>query len=125
MFIGFTGHAFDSEKEFGLKKDETNHLSGYTFVLQNIREEERPNHYAWIADLHVSDASGKEKWTMPVPIGAVKLVAFFLDHWSWFPVTRDQLTMLSYGNVCESGKYFAEYSIDEISFDIKNLYYLS
>jgi len=60
MFIGFTGHAFDSEKEFGLKKDETNHLSGYTFVLQNIREEERPNHYAWIADLHVSDASGKE-----------------------------------------------------------------
>ena len=60
MFIGFTGHAFDSEKEFGLKKDETNHLGGYTFVLQNIREEERPNHYAWIADLHVSDASGKE-----------------------------------------------------------------
>ena len=60
MFIGFTGHAFDTEKEFGLKKDETNHLSGYTFVLQNIREEERPNHYAWIADLHVSDASGKE-----------------------------------------------------------------
>ena len=60
MFIGFTGHAFDIEKEFGLKKDETNHLSGYTFVLQNIREEERPNHYAWIADLHVSDASGKE-----------------------------------------------------------------
>ena len=60
MFIGFTGHAFDSEKEFGLKKDETNHLSGYTFVLQNIREEERPNHYAWIADLHVSNASGKE-----------------------------------------------------------------
>ena len=60
MFIGFTGHAFDNEKEFGLKKDETNHLSGYTFVLQNIREEERPNHYAWIADLHVSDASGKE-----------------------------------------------------------------
>ena len=60
MFIGFTGHAFDTEKEFGLKKDETNHLGGYTFVLQNIREEERPNHYAWIADLHVSDASGKE-----------------------------------------------------------------
>ena len=60
MFIGFTGHAFDIEKEFGLKKDETNHLGGYTFVLQNIREEERPNHYAWIADLHVSDASGKE-----------------------------------------------------------------
>jgi len=57
MFVGFTGHSFDSEKEFGLKKGESEHLSGYSFTLYNIREEERPNHYAYIADLVVADAS--------------------------------------------------------------------
>jgi cytochrome c-type biogenesis protein CcmF len=59
MFVGFTGHAFDSEKEFGLKTGESEHLSGYTFTLYNIREEERPNHYAWISDVQVSDQFGK------------------------------------------------------------------
>ena len=53
MFIGFTGHAFDSEKEFGLKKGESESLKGYTFVLDGLREEERSNHYSWIADLQV------------------------------------------------------------------------
>ncbi len=53
MFIGFTGHAFDQEKEFGLKTGESEHLKGYKFVLNDLREEERPNHYAWIADLQV------------------------------------------------------------------------
>ena len=73
----------------------------------------------------ISDACGRRKWSALVPIGAVKLAAFFFDRFSWFPITRDQLTMLENGNVCESGKYFAQYGIDEISFDIKNLDYLS
>lgn len=55
MFVGFTGHAFDSEKEFGLKKGESDHLNNYTFLLTDLREEERPNHYAWIADLEVKN----------------------------------------------------------------------
>ncbi len=82
--------------------------------------------YSWREMLKViSDACGKKKWSVPVPIGAVKLVAFFFDCFSWFPVTRDQLTMLAQGNVYESSKYFAQYGIDEISFNVKNLDYLS
>ena len=82
--------------------------------------------YSWREILKViSEACGKKKWITPVPIGAVKLAAFFFDRFSWFPVTRDQLTMLAQGNVCESSKYFAQYGIDEISFDVKNLDYLS
>ena len=81
--------------------------------------------YSWKEILKIiSDACGKKKWSLPVPIGAIKLIAFFFDRFSWFPVTRDQLTMLAQGNACESSKYFAQYDIDEISFDVKNLDYL-
>ena len=73
----------------------------------------------------ISDACNKKKWRIPVPFSALKLCAFFFDRWSWFPFSREQLTMLSHGNVCESFKYFSEYDIDEISFSVKNLDYLS
>ncbi len=59
MFVGFTGHAFDSEKEFGLKAGEKEHLDNYRFELLRIQEKERPNHFAWIADLKVQDSDGK------------------------------------------------------------------
>ena len=58
MFVGFTGHAFDKEKEFSLKKGETEHVAGYEFQLINISEAERPNHYAWISELRVIDNKG-------------------------------------------------------------------
>ena len=58
MFIGFTGHAFDQEKEFGMKVGESEHVAGYNFELMSVEEEERPNHYAWIADLRVTDLEG-------------------------------------------------------------------
>ena len=36
MFVGFTGHAFDEEKEFSLTVGETDHVAGYTFELTAI-----------------------------------------------------------------------------------------
>ncbi|MCH7611825.1 MAG: heme lyase CcmF/NrfE family subunit [Candidatus Marinimicrobia bacterium] len=59
MFVGFTGHAFNSEKEFGLKVGEKEHLDNYQFELLRLSEEERPNHYAYIADLKLKDSDGK------------------------------------------------------------------
>ncbi len=59
MFIGFTGHAFDQEKEFGIKVGESEHIAGYDFELMSVQEEERPNHYAWIADIRVTDIEGE------------------------------------------------------------------
>ncbi|MCH7762140.1 MAG: heme lyase CcmF/NrfE family subunit [Candidatus Marinimicrobia bacterium] len=59
MFVGFTGHAFNSEKEFGLKVGEKEHLDNYRFELLRLSEEERPNHYAYIADLKLKDSDGK------------------------------------------------------------------
>ena len=58
MFIGFTGHAFDKEKEFGIKVGESEKVANYNFQLTRMFEEERPNHYAWISDLRVTDNNG-------------------------------------------------------------------
>ena len=59
MFIGFTGHAFDKEKEFSLKVGEKDHVAGYEFELIQLSESERPNHYAWISDLRVTKHNGE------------------------------------------------------------------
>ena len=58
MFVGFTGHAFDKEKEFGIKVGGVEQVANYNFQLTRMFEEERPNHYAWITDLRVTDLSG-------------------------------------------------------------------
>ncbi|NOZ73791.1 MAG: hypothetical protein GXO90_00190, partial [FCB group bacterium] len=58
MFIGFAGKAFDQEKEFGLMAGQSDHVGQYQFHLNRIREEERANHYAWIAELRVTDQDG-------------------------------------------------------------------
>ena len=55
MFIGFTGHAFDSETEFAIKVGEEKKFDGYKFKLESLKTDERPNHFAWIADLNVQD----------------------------------------------------------------------
>ncbi len=59
MFVGFTGHAFDQEKEFSLKVGDKDHVAGYEFELVKLSEAERPNHYAWISDLRVTKHQGE------------------------------------------------------------------
>ena len=54
----------------------------------------------------ISNACGKKKWVLPAPVIAVKTVATIFDRFSWFPVTKDQLTMLVEGNTCDSTNIF-------------------
>jgi len=72
----------------------------------------------------ISNACGKKKWALPAPVIAVKTVAAIFDRFSWFPVTKDQLTMLLEGNTCESTNYYSENSLKPLPFDINNLSYL-
>lgn len=58
MFVGFTGAAFNKEKEFGIRLNDVETVGGYTFQLVNLSEMERSNHYAFIADLKVSGPQG-------------------------------------------------------------------
>jgi uncharacterized protein YbjT (DUF2867 family) len=51
---------------------------------------------------------GKRVVFFPLPVGPLRFVARFLDRFSWFPVTREQLTMLEEGSVCRDGSFYSE-----------------
>jgi uncharacterized protein YbjT (DUF2867 family) len=49
----------------------------------------------------VAKAVGTDKWVLPVPVGLMKIGATLFDWLPFFPVTRDQLTMLAEGNTAD------------------------
>ena len=59
MFVGFVGKAFDAEHEWTMKVGDQVELAEYSIQLRNLREEERSNHYAWIASLQVTKNGDK------------------------------------------------------------------
>lgn len=59
MFVGFVGKAFDQDIETVVKAGDKFHLAGYEFELKQISTEERPNHFALIADLAVKRVDGE------------------------------------------------------------------
>jgi len=82
--------------------------------------------YSWKQMLQIiSSVCKKRKYSIPVPFIAIKVLASIFDRFSWFPVTKDQLIMLSDGNSCNSEKYFREFGINEILFSSEELKYLS
>ena len=85
-----------------------------------------PKDFSW-RDLItiIADTSGRKKWKMPAPVFVIKTLAYFFDGFSWFPVTRDQLSMLMEGNTCDSEEAFQKFGIEPIPFAQKNLAYLN
>jgi uncharacterized protein YbjT (DUF2867 family) len=72
----------------------------------------------------IARASGKKKLMLPAPVLVVGSVASVLGRFEWFPVTRDQLTMLLSGNTCtEDG--LAALGITPMAFNEDNLAYLT
>jgi NADH dehydrogenase len=53
----------------------------------------------------IAAAAGKHKLMLPAPASLIAPVAGVLDRFAWFPVTRDQLTMLLSGNTCEDNGF--------------------
>lgn len=47
----------------------------------------------------VATSVGRRKWIVPMPIALMKLAATLFGWLPFFPVTRDQLTMLAEGNI--------------------------
>ena len=85
-----------------------------------------PNDYTWKEIINIiSNAYGKNKWTMPAPVIPIKILAYLFDSFKWFPITNGQLTMLLEGNTCNSEKTFEEFDIQPIKFDKESLSYLN
>ena len=102
-----------------------------------IKSIEKQNHYMKIYELggiksynwkqiinNISIALRKKKWMLPVPAITVKIIAFLFDRFKFFPLTRDQITMLLEGNTCDSKHLFHEFDITPIEFSTKSLSYL-
>ncbi len=72
----------------------------------------------------IAAASGGRKLIVPVPAGLVGAMAALLDRFEWFPMTRDQLTMLLEGNTGDSRGIFSALAIEPSRFDAEHLAYL-
>lgn len=69
---------------------------GKTYVLGG------PEVLSWAEMLRrIARTVGRKKWILPMPIGIMKLAAALLDWLPFFPVSRDQLTMLAEGNTAD------------------------
>ena len=71
----------------------------------------------------IAATTGRKKWIIPMPIVLMKIAAALFDWLPFFPVTRDQLTMLAEGNtadpaVIESliGKPPAPFSLEDLDY---------
>jgi NADH dehydrogenase len=73
----------------------------------------------------VATATGRKKWIIPFPISIIKLAATFLDWLPFFPVTRDQLTMLAEGNTADPAVIESLTGKAPLSFSPDNLAYLN
>ena len=73
----------------------------------------------------IAKSYGKKKWSVPAPAIGVQILATVLGRFSWFPITKDQISMLLEGNVCESEEYYNLFKIEQIPFNTETLSYLN
>ena len=72
----------------------------------------------------IAAATGRRKWFLSMPIALMRGAAKFLDWLPFFPVTRDQLTMLEEGNVADPAVVESLIGRAPAAFDSRNLGYL-
>jgi NADH dehydrogenase len=72
----------------------------------------------------IARAGDVTKRTVPAPVLPLRGVAALLDRYAFFPITRDQLTMLLEGNTCDGREAFDTFGITPRVFDTQSLSYL-
>jgi len=99
-----------------LEKDE---CIGKTYVLGG------PEALSWKEMVsRIGAAVGRERWFLPMPIGLMRIGATLFDWLPFFPVTRDQLTMLAEGNVADPAIVKNLIGREPAAFSARNLHYL-
>ncbi|MBP6734442.1 MAG: NAD(P)H-binding protein [Chromatiaceae bacterium] len=73
----------------------------------------------------IAAAVGKRKMMLPAPALGVRTAAALFDRFPWFPITRDQITMLLEGNVCADASAYPLLGIQPQAFTVANLSYLN
>jgi uncharacterized protein YbjT (DUF2867 family) len=85
-----------------------------------------PGAHTWKEILKtIAAACGRTKLMLPAPALALKAAASAFDRFRWFPITRDQITMLLESNRCDEGNGFARLGLVPAPFDAAALAYLN
>lgn len=85
-----------------------------------------PESLSWTQMLErIAAAVGTRKLIIPMPIGLMRVGATLLDWLPFFPVTRDQLTMLEQNNTCDSALLESLLGKTPMAFAAENLLYLN
>jgi uncharacterized protein YbjT (DUF2867 family) len=111
-------HVRDVAESFtrSLENEET---FGKTYVLCG------PEALPWpVIIRRIAAASGRRKLIVPAPAGLVRTLAGMLERFEWFPMTRDQLSMLLEGNTGDSSRIFSTLAVEPSRFDREHLAYL-
>jgi len=72
----------------------------------------------------ITTAVDRRKWILPVPIVLLKFAASLFEWLPFFPVTRDQLTMLAEGNIADPADLESLIGRKPLDFTAVNLAYL-
>jgi NADH dehydrogenase len=84
-----------------------------------------PEELSWSDMLQrIAQAAGRNKWILPMPIGLMKIAATLFGWLPFFPVTRDQLTMLAEGNIGDPSELTTLIGREPRAFVPANLAYL-
>ena len=94
-------------------------------TINKIYELGGPYSFSWKEIIKViSSACDKKKLMVPAPVIFIKLIASLFEKYNFFPITKDQITMLLEGNIVEKN-YFNEFNIKPIEFNKNSLKYLN
>jgi NADH dehydrogenase len=94
-------------------------------TIGNVYELGGPEILTWEQMVQrISEAVGRKKLTLPMPIGLMKFGATLFDWLPFFPATRDQLTMLAEGNTADPGVIEELIGRPPAEFSAENLSYL-
>ena len=72
----------------------------------------------------IAHAAGTTKWSLPAPVLPLKMLAALFDRYAFFPITRDQLSMLMEGNTCNGSDALRLFDVAPMAFDEAGLAYL-
>jgi len=72
----------------------------------------------------IAAAAGTTKVALPAPAMLLKVLAAALDQYAFFPITRDQLSMLMEGNTCNGQNVFQTFGLQPVPFNTQGLAYL-
>jgi uncharacterized protein YbjT (DUF2867 family) len=73
----------------------------------------------------IAQVNGKNKLMVPVPTFAPSMLAMMLDRYPWFPISRDQIRMLTKGNTCRGDEIFNLCDIQPKPFAPQTIQYLN